>query len=479
MLRLSILIAVALFSVTTRAQICNGSLGDPAVNLTFGTAGNTGPSAFVPSSSYIYQSSACPNDGYYTITSSSADCFGNSWHFVTGDHTGGGNFMLVNASYQPGDFFVDSVTDLCPNTTYEFAAWVMNVMKPVNSILPNLTFSIETPTGSLLGQFHTGDIAVTAAPLWQQYGLFFTTPATNAKIVLRITNNAPGGIGNDLALDDITFRPCGEKVSATIQGSSNDTINICEGNTNSYTFKSGISSAYISPVFQWQVSKDSANSWQDIAGADTPSYTRLPTGAGSYWYRLTVTEASSAGISSCRIASNLVIINVHAKPVVDAGPDRVYIVGYPVTLPGVVAGEEPTYTWSPAISISDINVLNPVVSPPADITYILSAFSSFGCMNEDSVHVKVVAGIFVPTAFTPNGDGKNDTWNIPFLDPSFGAEVSVFNRWGQLVYHITGSTVSWDGTINGVPQSPGTYVYLVIFKNAPFKMMSGTLTLIR
>jgi gliding motility-associated-like protein len=475
--RLFLLFTFFFFPGIVHAQICNGSLGDPAVNITFDES--AGPSPFAPSSSYIYQSNACPNDGYYTITNYSSGCFGDTWHTVSSDHSGHGNFMLVNASYQAGDFFVDSVSDLCPNTTYEFAAWVLNIMKPTNSILPDLTFNIETPGGLLLGQFKTGNIPVTSSPLWTQYGLFFTTPSTNSKIVLRITNNAPGGYGNDLALDDITFRPCGEKVSAAIQGNIDGIINVCVGNTDSYTLTSGVSSAYISPVFQWQLSTDSAKTWHDIPGATTASYLRTPTGAGNYWYRLTVTEASSAGIPSCRIASNLVIVNIHPKPIVDAGPDRIYLVGYPVTLSGIVMGEDPTYIWSPDLSITDINILNPAVSPDADMIYKLSAASSYNCRNEDSVHVKVVAGIFVPSAFTPNGDGKNDVWSIPFLDPSFGADVSVFNRWGQLVYHNVGEIVSWDGTINGIRQAPGAYVYQIIFKKAPFKMMKGILTLIR
>src|SRR6185295_485688 len=113
-----------------------------------------------------------------------------------------------------------------------------------------------------------------------------------------------------------------------------------------------------------------------------------------------------------------------------------------------------------------------------DINYTLSARSAYGCSKEDNVLVKVVTGIYVPTAFTPNGDGKNDTWTIPFLDPAFDATVSVFNRYGQLVYHTVGQIVSWDGKINGMPQATGAYVYLVTFKASKLKL-KGTLTLIR
>src|SRR5690242_951934 len=101
--------------------------------------------------------------------------------------------MLVNASYTPGDFFVTTVDNLCPNTTYEFASWIMNVLRNPG-IRPNITFKIETASGVVLQQYSTGDILETPSPIWTQYGFYFTTPANNTGIVLRMTNNAPGGI---------------------------------------------------------------------------------------------------------------------------------------------------------------------------------------------------------------------------------------------------------------------------------------------
>lgn len=473
-LRSLLIVQCIAFSITVSSQLCNGSLGDPVVNITFGFGGST-PNYTPPG--YIYTSSSCPNDGYYTITTGTSSCFGNTWHTVTSDHTGQGGFMLVNASYTPGDFFLTTVTDLCPNTTYEFAAWIMNVLNR-DGIKPDLTFSIETPGGVVLQQFNTGEIYAAGQPSWQQYGFFFTTPPNNPVIVLRITNKAPGGLGNDLALDDITFRPCGELIRASIQGNTGDLVEVCEGNTNTYTFTSAVSAAYQSPIYQWQVSSDKGVTWQDIAGANAVSYQRQPTVAGVYWYRLAVVEAGSAGLTSCRIASNEVIINVHAIPVVDAGPDRIIITGSSIVLNGNATGENITYAWSPDDHINDIHLLTPAVVPPADMIYKLSAISSFGCASYDEVKVKVVAGIFVPTAFTPNNDGKNDRWEIPFLDPSFGGSVSVFNRFGQLVYHAESEVVSWDGKLNGVVQASGNYVYMVIIKTANL-VLKGNLTLIR
>jgi len=200
--RMISVVAALCMACIAQAQLCNGSLGDPVVNITFGSGGNN--TGFTPTNAYTYTSSQCPNDGSYTITNSTVGCFGNSWHTVMADHTGNGAFMLVNASVEPGDFFLTTVTDLCPNTTYEFAAWIMNVLNK-SGIRPNITFSIETTGGTILQQYSTGDIPETFQPTWKQYGFFFSTPVNNAVIVLRMRNNAPGGLGNDLAMDDITF----------------------------------------------------------------------------------------------------------------------------------------------------------------------------------------------------------------------------------------------------------------------------------
>jgi gliding motility-associated-like protein len=469
-----ILILFCISAIISKAQICTGSLGDPVVNINF----DNGNSGNVPG--YNYASSACPNDGDYTITSSSTGCFGGTWLNVTSDHSGSGKFMLVNASFNPGDFFLTTVTDLCPNTTYEFAAWIMNVLVQRNGIKPNITFKIETPAGVLLQQYSTGDIPETAAPLWKQYGFYFTTPVNNPVIVLRMTNNAPGGIGNDIALDDITFRPCGPAIiTAAIQGNS-DTVDVCEGGADEFTLNGAVSVGYTLPVYQWQVSNDGAASWKDIAGANSLNYLRKPTAAGNYWYRLSVTEQSAISFTACRISSGIVAINVHEKPVVNAGADKVMFAKDSVILDGAVAADVAFFYWTPAQFLSNANLLSAAASPPVDMAYTLYAESVFGCPNNDEVKVKVIPGVFVPNAFSPNGDTKNDRWHIPYLDPLFGAAVSVFNRYGQLVYHIEGGIVDWDGMFRGVAQEAGAYIYHIRYKKNNGEVnLKGTVMLIR
>ncbi len=478
-LRLLLPAVFLFYSCAVQSQICTGSLGDPVVNITFGQ-GNTGPSPYVPTSSYTYISGDCPNDGSYTITSHTAGCFDNHWFTITNDHTGNGNFMLVNASYAPGDFFVTTVSNLCPNTTYEFSAWIMNVLS-VFGIQPDIIFYIEKPDGTVLGSYDSGIIPGTSSPEWKKYGILFTTPADNATIVLRIRNNSPGGNGNDLALDDIAFRPCGAQITASIENNP-DTVNICSGNTTQYNLFGNPSSIYEKPAYQWQTSTDQGTSWQDIAGATEQDYSRPSViQSGNYLYRLAVIDSSVASIITCRVASNVLSVNVHPIPVVDAGPDRIYIRGYPDTINAVATanGDALSYFWTPPLYMPDPTALKAVVTPGADIIYTLMVQSIFGCASQDAVNVKVVDGIFVPNAFTPNGDGLNDTWSIPYLDPGLNADVKIFNRWGQLVYHTSAGKVLWDGTLNSVPQPAGVYIYVVTFRDNKMPQMKGTLVLIR
>jgi hypothetical protein len=119
--------------------------------------------------------------------------------------------LLVNATLTPGDFFVTTVNNLCPNTTYEFAAWMMKCDRFV-SIMPNITFSIETTGGIVLQKFSTGDISVRLRLFGSNMVSILLHPASNNGIVLRMTNNAPVVMEMIIALDDITFRPCGRSL---------------------------------------------------------------------------------------------------------------------------------------------------------------------------------------------------------------------------------------------------------------------------
>ena len=317
---------------------CTANLGSPIVNETFGSGAGFGPALAAGITNMQYVSFDCPNDGQYTIVNTTAGCFGSNWHATT-DHTGDANgyFMLINASIAPSDFYVQTVNNLCDGTTYLFSSWVMNMDVSVGA-LPNITFTVEKTDGTILGTYNTGGITISNPATWNQYGFYFTTPAGISTVVLRMHNNAPGGLGNDLALDDITFSPAGPKTTIGIQGVNGDTLTTCESNIQLY---SNVDICYLNNGYQWQISTDRI-AWNDVAGANSATYNIPGSVSGIYLYRLTVAQAGSIGNPSCRVNSNVVkiistsspsYINMQAK--ICLGASYVLPSGKIVTAPGI------------------------------------------------------------------------------------------------------------------------------------------------
>ncbi len=640
-IRVIFLLLIVLAYNQSVAQLCQGSLGDPIVNITFSSGNNPGPSLSAATTNYNYFAGDCPDDGFYGVRNSTSNCFSSTWHSLFKDHTGNasGYFMLVNASLNPSYFYVDTVRGLCSNTTFEFAAWIVNVLKPQSclgsGIQPNLTFTIAKTDGTVLHTYNTGFIPSDFSAQWKQYGFFFTTPAGVSDVVLSIYNNSRGGCGNDLALDDITFRPCGPLITTSIDGYSSDSIFYCEQTARSFTLHATLSSGYINPAYQWQQSTDGIN-WTDIAGATNTTYTanvsandegsfryrlaageranfnsikcrvvspvvtitkgRKPvttmsitspacegapltfsaTGGTSYlWYRdgggLGVTQANftipiadlnlagkiyvkvegtagcfnidstiltilpkptatasfdstiickgrtvqlnasggvyctwepATGLSASNIynpvampavTTNYIItvtgnntctdkdtvtINVIENIVADAGTDKIIIKGDAVQLVNTTAAG--TYLWTPGSFLSNTTVKEPVATPQQDIDYVLTATSLGGCNTDtDSVHVFVYNDIYIPSAFSPNGDGKNDTWNVPSLTAFPNFELYVYNRVGRMVYQCHNVFVPWDGYYKGNSLDPGSYVYFIKLNDTKNRLLKGNLVILR
>ncbi|ULQ54645.1 gliding motility-associated C-terminal domain-containing protein [Flavihumibacter fluvii] len=438
-------------SSTVNAQACSGSLGDPIVNITFGKGSNFGAPLPAGSTSVIqYVSSQCPNDGYYSIVNSTSGCFGNSWQTVK-DHTGDGNgyFMLVNASYDPSVFFVRKIDGLCPGTYYEFAAWLINVLNR-DAISPNITFTIEKEDGEILMSYNTGDLLVDRSNPWKQYGFNFTTPADVSTIVLRLRNNAPGGIGNDVGLDDITFRPAGPAISVDIAGYTADTLVICPDNREVFRFNTVIDPCYISAAYQWQLSTDNGITWQNIPGETTPSFIRQPTlKAGVYLYRIAVAQTGNIGISNCRVVSRPLGITILSTPAPDLGVSTFLCKGDSLLLS---PGSFDSYRWQDGSTDSTFKVLT-------GGNYSVTVSNACESVSAAVQVQDRVCGFFFPSAFSPNGDGKNETFTLLSSYALKYYQLRVFNRWGQQVFFTNDYQKGWDGTLNGIEAQPGTYIW--------------------
>jgi gliding motility-associated-like protein len=198
-----------------------------------------------------------------------------------------------------------------------------------------------------------------------------------------------------------------------------------------------------------------------------------PASAGAGNKVITYQFAASDGCSTQKSQA----IIVYPTPLADAGPNRIILQGGSITIDAKAAPNS-TYLWSPATAIDNTTILTPNVSPVNNITYRLTVTSSNGCTASDDVMVTVLKEVKVPNAFSPNGDGINDTWNILFLESYPGAIVEVYNRYGQLVYRSTGYNTPWDGRYNGTPLPFGTYYWIINPKNGR-AAITGSVTIIR
>jgi gliding motility-associated-like protein len=155
-----------------------------------------------------------------------------------------------------------------------------------------------------------------------------------------------------------------------------------------------------------------------------------------------------------------VTASLRPAAIADAGPDDNAEYNFPYTLSGSGGSQ---YQWSPAGLLNNPFIANPVATLTQDQTFILMVQNEFGCRDTDIVHIRVLAGpaIYVPTAFTPNGDGLNDVFRpIPVGIVSLDF-FRVFNRYGELVYETRELNKGWDGSFKGLKQNTGNFVWQV------------------
>lgn len=351
-----------------------------------------------------------PNDYFYSIVNnSSADGTTNvnstmpespanhrvfGYWDICGDHTGaaspslgnppaapgtrGGNFVLVNASYNTDLAYQETLSNLCPNTYYEFSAWFRNLCPrcscdsmgrgsgtknfipfPGNDssgVRPNLTFEIDG-----LAYFTSGDIKYDRTVPWKQFGFTFLTKPTQTSANFTIRNNSPGGGGNDWAIDDINVAHCGPSLkmnytplvlgcnAAPFPVNLSDTI-VCI--YNNYTY------------FKWQKSNVGGTIWTDMVGPGTsgsgtpvlvggqykyvtnlPPFLATPADSGTY-YRVIVGTSAANLTGNCAFTDG----STTMIKVVDCG---IILSGNFLKFKGAVMDNKATLNWA----VSDENNL--------------------------------------------------------------------------------------------------------------------------
>ncbi|OJW08740.1 MAG: hypothetical protein BGO53_13785 [Sphingobacteriales bacterium 39-19] len=199
----------------------------------------------------------------------------------------------------------------------------------------------------------------------------------------------------------------------------------------------------------------------DGTGNQTPPFNKAYSNAGNYTPVLIVENTGG-----CRQTVTGTPLSIIASPPIDAGPPIYLQLGGSKTIEASIANaNQYNFLWQPNTALSSTTVLNPVTSATQDILYFVTAtHKTSGCAATDSVLVKVVTDVYVPTAFTPNNDHKNDEFKVLGSELIEQMDFKIFNRYGQLVFETKDKNRGWNGRLGGVQAPLGAYIYLLTYK---------------
>jgi gliding motility-associated-like protein len=255
--------------------------------------------------------------------------------------------------------------------------------------------------------------------------------------------------------------------SGQVSKASFDVINRCDSGYVRFINTSG-QSMLATGSFTWDFGD--GNTSNDI----NPVYSY--TSPGNYTVRLLYTT-----VPSCLNDIATHTVDLQAYPI-SVTANQTILVSQSVHL-FATAQNAISYKWSPATWLDNTDIMNPMAVPLDDITYTVTATYQNGCVAKDSVFIKVLPldGIFIPSGFTPNNDGKNETIYPLFSTQLTLKEFSVFNRWGQKVFTTQKRGYGWDGKLVGLLQQTGVYIYSLRLTDLNGKVVDkkGTFTLIR
>jgi len=343
---------------------------------------------------YIYNAPAQPanfpnilTDGEYVLATDTQQGF-SSWASIGDNTTGTGYMLLVNADDNQAGEFYRAPIQLSANTSYEFLTYLVTANSQGDFdfctanegglVLPNVTFQIESSNGVILAALDTGDIPFNPVPVWEEYSIAFETDGTTDSVELVLINNSQGGCGNDLAIDDITFR-----VEVTADA-TDDIITL----TNTDTTQNAVLTLGANDTLDGNPFPGTEN-YAVATGSSLPSgFTLNPntgevgvpagTPSGTYTFEYTVCETTNQ--FNCATATATIIVDLPPLPLTTADDS------------GSVADSSTGFT--PVLNVLDNDSIDSVTSP-ADFDLSLASGETLPSgitFNENTGQVGVLQG---------------------------------------------------------------------------------------
>lgn len=429
--------------------------------------------------------------GFFTIQDNPQDLFDSTkysptspdpgwrlnWYRSIGDHTTGhGNMFIANGSTTAGSVVYKNTVNVTAGTTYYFGAWFANIN--VNFTNPyNMDIYVKgVKIGNLSGAYNDN---------WYQKYAFWTATATEA-VKLEFKNTQLGNDGNDFAIDDIVFSPVIEStVTVVVKNPSSSTISasLCSGNNYQFNGKTYTSAGTYKDTLVNAAGCDSIVTLelkvglpsvapvinQSICQGDSVAFYGITyKTAGTYYTNL----KNAAGCDSLAT----LVLNVHPALTAritgdsfickDSIDSKIIFKGdggmAPYTFTYQINGGINKYLTTSSGDTASVAV--PTHTSGDFIYKLIGVIDAKGCVfaQNDSLVVRIETCktvIDIPNAFTPNGDGINDTFG-PVTEGITEIKMNINDRNGRLIYRIDSINGRWDGLMPTGEQAPvGVYFY--------------------
>ncbi|EAY29381.1 T9SS C-terminal target domain-containing protein [Microscilla marina] len=361
----------------------------------------------------------------------------------------------IQAANIGADYTLTIEKEGCTNTSPAFA---VSLNGPTVAIANGAKVSFCGTSGVLTATAVTG-----ATYQWKKEGANIGTNSNQLTVTEAGSYTVTvlvGGCTNTSEASIVTFNQINSSV--TIASNANNNA-VCAG--QSIAFTATATNGGTNPTYQWQVNGN------NVAGATQSFFT-----SNALSHNDAVTVVMQANISCPQtVNSNEILVTVNALPTITFATNSATISNNEVT---ITEGESitidltgaATYTWTPATGINSQSAdgAQVVLAPTSTTTYVVTATSATGCQGAAPSSLKVIVNpktdLFIPSLFSPNGDGQNDR----FIVRGTGIQritFRVFDRSGHLIYETNSvdeaTTTGWDGTKDGVNQPIGMYTWSI------------------
>jgi gliding motility-associated-like protein len=222
---------------------------------------------------------------------------------------------------------------------------------------------------------------------------------------------------------------------------------------------------------------------QSLSSATSPNPTATPNATTQYM-------VIGFDNHNCFKDTGYVILTVFPKPTIQLGADQTLSTGTLFPITSVFSnGPIVKWLWSPTTDLSCTNCPKPIATVRKDITYTATITNIYGCTASDDIRIHTMceaSQVYVPNAFTPDGDGRNDILMVRSKGIEAVRSFKIYSRWGELIFEKTSfppnnPTYGWDGKIKGMMGAAEVYVYIaeVTCDNNESYFIKGNVTLLK